>query len=187
MPEENHLRLVHTLRSYTDVILDGTERPIERSIDEEHQQECFSGKKKRHCLKNNVLSSMDKRILWLSETYFGSVHDKKICDEQPLNLPLGIFIWQDTGFLGHNPENAVVLMPQKKPKGNELSAEEKSLNKDISSIRIGVEHAIGGAKRWRVVKEIYRCRKFGFEHKVMRIACGLHNFLISLNANAIAI
>ena len=143
--------------------------------------------KKKHCLKNNLICSLDKRILWLSQTYYGSVHDKKICDEQPLKLPSGIFIWQDTGFLGHNPENATVLMPQKKPKGKELSDEEKNLNKEISSIRIGVEHAIGGAKRWRVVKEVYRCRKFGFNHKVMLIACGLHNFLNSLNANAIAI
>jgi len=79
-------------------------------------------------------------------------------------------------------------MPQKKPKGKELADEEKSLNKEISSIRIGVEHAIAGATRWRVVKETYRCRKFGFDHKVMRIACGLHNFLnSSVNANAIAI
>ena len=46
LPEENHLRLVHTLRTYTDVFLDGTERPIQRSQDEELQRECFSGKKK---------------------------------------------------------------------------------------------------------------------------------------------
>lgn len=46
LPEENHLRLVHTLKPYTDAILDGAERPIERSVDEELQQECFSGKKK---------------------------------------------------------------------------------------------------------------------------------------------
>ncbi|MCE5226009.1 MAG: hypothetical protein LLG05_09155 [Porphyromonadaceae bacterium] len=31
---------------------------------------------------------------------------------------------------------------------------------------------MGGAKRWRIVKETYRCRKFGFDHKVMLIACG---------------
>lgn len=46
LPEENHLRLIHTLKPYADVILDGTERPIERSVHEELQQECFSGKKK---------------------------------------------------------------------------------------------------------------------------------------------
>ena len=46
LPEENHLRLIHTLKPYTDILLDGTERPIERSVDEELQKECFSGKKK---------------------------------------------------------------------------------------------------------------------------------------------
>lgn len=46
LPEENHLRLVHALKPYTDVLLDGTERPIVRSQDDELQRECFSGKKK---------------------------------------------------------------------------------------------------------------------------------------------
>jgi len=46
LPEENHLRLIHTLKPYSDVLLDGTERPIERSQDEELQRECYSGKKK---------------------------------------------------------------------------------------------------------------------------------------------
>lgn len=102
-------------------------------------------------------------------------------------LPLGIFVYQDTGFLGHCPQGAVTLMPTKKPKGKELTKEQKQQNKEISSIRIGVEHAIGGVKRWRIAKETFRCRKFGFAHKVMLVACGLHNFTISLKTNAIAI
>lgn len=143
--------------------------------------------KKKHCLKNDLLSSLDKRILWLSKTYYGSVHDKKICDLQPLILPLGIFVYQDTGFMGYSPQNVTTMMPTKKPKGKELTKEQKQQNKEISSVRIAVEHAIGGVKRWRIVKETFRCRKFGFEHKVMLIACGLHNFTISLNTNAIVI
>ena len=46
LPEENTLRLIHTLKFYSDILLDGTERPIERSQDEELQRECYSGKKK---------------------------------------------------------------------------------------------------------------------------------------------
>lgn len=46
LPEENHFRLVYTLKPNTDAILDGTVLPIERSVDEEHQKECLSGKKK---------------------------------------------------------------------------------------------------------------------------------------------
>lgn len=45
LPQENHLSLIYILKPYTDVILDGKERPIERAVDEELQQECFSGKK----------------------------------------------------------------------------------------------------------------------------------------------
>ena len=51
--------------------------------------------------------------------------------------------------------------------------------------RILVEHAIGGVKRCRIVKERLRCTKLGFEDKVMIIACGLHNFRIALKNNAV--
>jgi hypothetical protein len=40
--------------------------------------------KKTHNVKNNLLCTPDKRIVWLSRTYDGHVHDKKIVDEQPL-------------------------------------------------------------------------------------------------------
>ena len=56
-------------------------------------------------------------------------------------------------FLPANPENITVKMPTKKPKGKELTPEQKQKNKEISSFRILVEHAIGGVKRCRIVKE----------------------------------
>jgi len=141
--------------------------------------------KKTHNVKNNLLCNAQKRILWLSGTFDGSVHDKKIADEQPLRFPAGITLWQDTGFLGHNPKNVTVKMPTKKPKGKELKPEQKKENREISSFRIIVEHAIGGIKRCRIVKERFRCYKFGFDDLVITIACGLHNFKISLKYNAI--
>lgn len=129
----------------------------------------------------------NSRIVWLSKTYDGSVHDKKICDLQPLHLPEEINLWQDTGFLGHMPENVHVIMPLKKPKGKPLTEEQKKRNKEISSSRVIVEHAIGGAKRARIIKDKFRCHKLFFEDKVMLLACGLHNFRISRITNAIAI
>ena len=74
-------------------------------------------------------------------------------------------------------------MPTKKPKGKELSDVQKKENKKISSFRILVEHAIGGVKKCRIVKERFRCRKFGFDDLVILIACGLHNFRISMSLN----
>ena len=136
-------------------------------------------------MKNNLLCSEQKRILWLSGTFDGHVHDKKIADEQPLRFPAGITLWQDTGFLGHKPENVTVRMPTKKPKGKELTPEQKQENREISSFRIIVEHAIGGVKRCRIVKERFRCYKSGFDDLVMLIACGLHNLRISLKNSVI--
>jgi hypothetical protein len=124
-------------------------------------------------------------MLWLSSTYDGSWHDKKIADEQAICFPKGITLWQDTGFQGHNPANVNVRMPTKKPKGKELTVEQKEANKKISSYRIKVEHAIGGVKVYRIVKERFRCTKFNFDDEVMLIACGLYNFKISLKNNAI--
>ena len=43
----------------------------------------------------------------------------------------------------------------------------------ISGIRIKVEHAICGMKKYRIVKERFRCHRFGFEDMVILIACGL--------------
>jgi hypothetical protein len=123
--------------------------------------------------------------LWLSKTYDGHIHDKKIVDIQPITLPTGITLWQDTGFLGHNPENVNIKMPEKKPKGKELTESQKQNNKHISGFRILIEHAIGSVKKCRIVKDRFRCRKFGFDDLVMIIACGLHNFRISLKMNAI--
>jgi len=134
-----------------------------------------------------VLTTLKLRILWLSDTVEGSVHDKKICDNQPLHLPLGISLWQDTGFQGHHPEGVNVKMTTKKPKGKELLEEQKETNRSISSVRVKVEHAIGCVKICRIFKDRFRCHKFGFDDLVMELACGLHNLRMTLNSNTIAI
>lgn len=118
--------------------------------------------------------------MFLSQTYAGSVHDKRICDQQPLDLPKGISLWQDTGFIGHQPDGVAVQMPEKKPKGKELTNDQKQKNRIISSFRVLVEHAICGVKRCRIVKDRLRCHKFEFEDLIMELACGLHNFRITV-------
>jgi hypothetical protein len=88
-------------------------------------------------------------------------------------------------ILGHNPENVMIKMPTKKPKGRQLTDEQKSENREISSFRIIVEHAIRGVKRCRIVKERFRCHNFGFDDLVMFIACGTHNFRTSMKINVL--
>jgi hypothetical protein len=45
LPDRNHLREQYLLEECQDVLLDGTERPIERPQDENRQKSCNSGKK----------------------------------------------------------------------------------------------------------------------------------------------
>jgi hypothetical protein len=116
----------------------------------------------------------------LSETYAGSTHDIEIVKEEQWEFPVGVLIFQDTGFQGHNPKNAVVLQPEKKPKNKELSLMQKTSNKQISSIRVKVEHAIGLVKIYRIVKDTIRNWKYNFKDLIMEICCGLSNFKISL-------
>jgi len=136
--------------------------------------------KKSHTIKNVVLASGQKKILYLSQTYEGSVHDKKIADEAEIEFETTIELLQDSGFQGFCPQKATVAMPEKKPKGMDLTDEQKQENKRKAAQRVVVEHAIGGIKNWRIVKDKIRSHRHKLRDQVMLIACGLHNFKIKL-------
>ncbi len=159
-----------------EFIIDGTERPIRRPKDPTHQKRQYSGKKKRHTVKNNII--IEKRtgkVKGLSPTVSGQVHDKKLADEQDLRFPKDSKLWQDTGFQGYAPEQVTIIQPKKKPRGGQLSVDEKAANTRISKERIRIEHSIGGIKVFAIVQHIFRNLKPAFDDVVMETACGLHN------------
>jgi len=158
---------------------DGTERPIQRPKAPQIRDLFYSGKKKRHCIKNNVLVNRQAKIILLTPTCEGKKHDKKIADETGLVLPEGSSLAQDTGFQGYALANVIMIQPVKKPRGKELTPEQKESNRRISSLRIRVEHAIGGVKRYRIVKDQLRVRKDNFRDRAMETCCGLHNFRLN--------
>lgn len=145
--------------SSLEFVLDGVERPVRRPKDKNRQKRHYSGKKKRHGLKNLVVACRGQ-VKGLSRTAPGSVHDKKM----------------DTRFTGYNPAQTDALMPRKKPKGKPLDPVWKMINRGISRLRVGVEHALAGIKRCHIVADLYRNTKPGFEDAGMLWACGLHNF-----------
>jgi hypothetical protein len=158
-------------------IIDGTERPIRRPTDNTRQEATYSGKKKRNSVKNIVLSDQRTgKIKALGPTVEGKRHDKKLADDQRWRFPKGCTLWKDTGFQGYEPSGVNTLQPTKKPKGRELSAQQKAENAAISSVRILIEHTLGGVKVFRIVADVYRNLRQGFDDLVMEIACGLHNF-----------
>ena len=64
-------------------------------------------------------------MLYLSPTYKGKAHDKSICDEEQIKFDVPVILWEDLGFIGLNPDNALVKRPIKKPRNRELNVEEK--------------------------------------------------------------
>lgn len=172
--EELEKRLAGLPENERAILHDGTEREIPRPQIDDIQKENYSGKKKKHTVKNAVITSMSCYILFLGATVAGSMHDKKIADKQ-YSIPTGFELWQDTGYQGYKKQGVAIVQPMKKPKGKELTKEQKEENRRISSIRVRVEHAIGSAKRYKVVRNECRLRKDKFVHSVMRTVCGLHN------------
>lgn len=158
---------------------DGTERPIPRPKDKDAQKEYYSGKKRRHTIKNIVVTNLLCKILFLTPTCEGKKHDKKVADEAGYDFPDGSMLFQDVGFQGFTVAGVTVIQPKKKPRGKELTPEDKEDNQAISSVRIRVEHAIGGVKRYRIVKDKIRNWKKGFRDQVMETCCGLHNFRLN--------
>lgn len=158
-----------------NLIHDGTEREIPRPSDPELQKEYYSGKKKKHTVKNAVITCLAGFILFSSLTVEGKMHDKKIADEM-YSFPYACNLQQDTGYQGYSPENVTIIQPMKKPKGKDLTPEQKAANTEISRTRIKVEHAIGGAKILRIVKDECRLRKNDFVGKIFHLAAGLHNW-----------
>jgi hypothetical protein len=148
------------------------------SVDYERQGFYYSGKKGEHTVKNNLIINKEKKVLFLSYTVEGSIHDKALADEMELLFPPEGVLMQDLGFLGYSPDKVKVVMPEKKPKNQELCDEDKAFNQLVSSMRVTVEQAISGIKRLRTVQEKIRLRIEEIHDKVILIACGLHNLSI---------
>lgn len=155
---------------------DGTERPILRPSDPAEQRLYYSGKAHAHTVKNNLLIDLTCRVLFLTPTVEGKMHDKKLADQSGYTLPEQSRLSQDNGFQGFCQAGVAILQPKKKPKGQSLSALDKHINQWHASLRIRIEHAIGGVQRMRIVKDKLRNYKDAFRDLVMDLCCGLHNF-----------
>ena len=88
---------------------------------------------------------------------------------------------QDLGFLACTLPEVVMLMPTKKPRGQELTREHQRANQALHQRRLRIEHVNSSVKRWRIVKDRIRLWKAGVRDLVMARCCALHNFRVRLN------
>jgi len=168
------------------LLIDGTERPIRRPKDQDEQKTNYSGKKGPR-KKNLLVATGDKRVVYVGATRPGSVHDKKLADESGLVFPPGAVVLQDLGLQGYQAPGAkATLQPRKKPRKGELLPAQKKRNRLLAHYRVGVEHAIAGIKRCRIVFDTFRNLRAGLVDTVMEVAAGLHNLRITTRGCTLA-
>jgi hypothetical protein len=136
------------------------------------------------------MSLPDKFIVFLGRTFSGHNHDYSMLKQEfppEVDWFRDIHIRVDLGYQGMQSDynNDLLDIPDKKPRKSkknpqpELSAAQKAVNKALSQVRIFVEHAIGGMKRYNILVHDFRNHKENFEDDVIGICAGLWNWVLS--------
>lgn len=155
------------------LMVDGTERPVQRPQKPGLRKKSYSGKKKRHTAVHQIVTDDKKRILAVGPAQDGRKHDKRIYDESRLEKPPDALVLGDLGYQGTRLET-----PIKKPKNGELSKEDKKYNKWFSGLRIGVEHAIGRMKKFKIFADIHRGN--GLQNMIVKNVAALANINLKI-------
>ena len=159
--------------------VDASDIGIQRPLCPVEQEDKYSGKHGGHKDKNTYITDEYSTVLYLGHTTNGKVHDKKMIQQEAINFPDDAFLWKDLGYQGYLPKNVHCFEPHKKPRNKELTDDQKAENQLIASIRIVAEHAIGGVKRCRILKDTIRLYCAKLRDKVIETCVGLHNLRVS--------
>lgn len=176
-------QLITVCPQLKEFISDGTERPFKRPKDKDDQKKYYSGKKKRHTIKNQVtIHPRSKRILDISDTVEGKMHDKTLMEKSGILLkaPPGSKGMGDSGYEGLRKDYPWIkfITPIKKNPGKERTEGEKQINKVISSIRVKVEHVIGKLKINKILTDKFRGNLKFADLAFKNCAC-LYNFKLN--------
>jgi hypothetical protein len=139
------------------------------------QRNYYSGKKKRHTLKTQVVvNKLTAEIVCIC-TNPGRWHDFRIFKESNTHINPSSLIAVDSGYQGLQKLHANTELPKKNTKKKPLSRTDKEQNSQLASKRVLNENVIGVVKRFRILAEKYRNRRKRFNLRFNLIA-GIYNF-----------
>jgi hypothetical protein len=154
--------LAEARATYPDLfaIVDATEQPVQRSQDAEQQKQHYSGKKKRHTRKAQIIVNEHGVVREVSTSVPGAVHDRELFRQSGAAdaIPKETVTGGDAGYQGIQDDlpNHSVITPFKKTKLNPLSEEQKLLNQEFSRTRIIVENVLAQFKNFKALAERFR-------------------------------
>lgn len=136
-----------------------------------------------------MVCDINARILFLGKLYVGSEVDFGLFKKELANFNYEqLKIWVDLGFVGIKNviKNGEVQIGYKNPKCGELTPQQKQVNQAIAKKRIRVEHAIGGLKRYYILRHEVRLKKPHLNQKLddaILICAQLWNFRRAFTLN----
>ena len=157
------LRTVEEVEQYFPgfkAFIDSTEQEIQRPKDKRKRKNYYSGKKKRHTVKTQLMVNAEGKILHKSKYKKGRQHDYSVYkDEHPLT-PTNVENYYDLGYQGVETDfpNMKIVLPIKKKRNIELTKKEKRYNKRHGRQRVIVEHTICRVKKFGIMGNKYRNR-----------------------------
>ena len=164
--------------------IDSTEQQIPRPVNNRRRKAYYSGKKKTHTVKTQVMVSKNGTIIHKVGYKKGRQHDYDIYKKNHPITPKEVVNVFDLGYLGVEKEypNQLSSLPNRKKRSMKLSQEELEYNKSHSKIRIVIEHAICRLKKYNILADVFRnkLRKYS---KVSDIVSGLINYRIMNHHN----
>lgn len=166
---ENEEEWVKEILSELELIVDSCEQPRERPEAYQEQKKYYSGKKKNHTFKNQlIVTPKGSDIVDIEVGQPGPSSDINLWREQQKKLDKNQMFKGDKAYQGE-PR---IDTPKKKNKNQELSPEVKADNRRKSQERIFVEHLIRCLKIFRVASERFRLNAQNYG-KVILAVCGL--------------
>ncbi len=143
------------------------------------QKRHYSGKKKRHTRKAQVIVRKSDRRLMATAFSNGKTHDFSLFKQSRLPLLKTTCCLGDSGYKGIQKHHANSQTPHKKSKHHPLTADQKQANRALSQARLVVEHVIGWLKRFAILRGPYRNRRKRFDLRFNLIAA-LYNAHLDL-------
>lgn len=141
-------------------IIDATEQRTERANKYAMQKLYYSGKRKTHTIKTQIVVNERGRIRHIANSVPGSTHDLTLLRQSGVKdeLPKGLTVTADTGYRGLQddfPDRSVALPYRPKDK-QLLMPEEKFHNHLVSRIRVVVENTLAEIKHFQALVARFR-------------------------------
>lgn len=159
------------------IVVNVTESPIERP--RRGQKQFYSGKKKRHTLKSQLVLDTSTRQIVCTAHAKGRRHDFHLWKASRVQVHPQTKVLGDRGYQGLAKLHANSQTPKKKPRGGSFVHSYKRFNQKLARQRVVAEHINRQLKIFRILAERYRNRgrRFGLGSNLI---AALYSFELEL-------